>query len=189
MSEQLPCVLNTQQHLARVCRSYSCSPGCPSALRALPRCPSSPFESIWNEPVPARTTLAVKKKKKKQGNGGHLLSPRVVQSEAVPARRRPLRPARPAQPPGSPRRPLERLHLHGAPHASLLPPHVPPPSPTLSLRDSDSPQGNPPGGLHSPPSRLQLSPSTPLHSARPRPTLCARKKKEKGLHLTAAGSI
>lgn len=189
MSEQLPCVLNTQQHLARVCRSYSCSPGCPPALGALPRCPSSPFESILNEPVPARTTLAVKKKQTNKETVAICSLPAWCNPRPSQRAVGPLGPARPAQPPGSPRRPPERLHLHGAPHASLLPLHVPPPSRTLSLRDSDSPQGNPPGGLHSPPSRLQLSPSTPLHSARPRPTLCARKKKEKELHLTAAGSI
>lgn len=102
MSEQLPCVLNTQQHLARVCRSYSCSPGCPPALRALPRCPSSPFESIWNEPVPARTTLAVKKKKKNKETVAICSLPACCNPRPSQRAVGPLGPARPAHRPAPP---------------------------------------------------------------------------------------
>lgn len=108
----------------------------------------------------------------------------------------PLGPARPAQPPGSPRRPPERLHLHGAPHASLLPLHVPPPSPTLSLRDSDSPQGNPPGGLLF--STLP-SPALPLDPSALCPAttnvMCKKEKRKRApshscwINLRFAGSV
>lgn len=157
MSKQLLCVLNTQRRLARLCWNYSCFPGFSPALRTLP-CTSRPYENILNEHFPTKTTLAVKKRK----TWPCVLSPHGSIRRYPSTQSSPSAPSCSAHLPRSPSCPPELLHLHCVSHTSLLLLCTYRyPVPLCHFVILTALRKIQPMAFYPPPSRLQLSPSTP----------------------------